>query len=166
MRVQGWFAAIAVGLCAAACSQGTDQHASAPVEGAYQISFPSTLTAVLTDSVEVYVFDAGAPGADCLSLVATRQAQAALPVAPALLEDTGAIALCQLASTPLSLSFGRRSVLVIAQHGGTDLLSGCVQAVVEADSGMLTIYLARSNLTVPLPTTTCTSVGQKCAGGC
>ena len=148
------------------CSQAVPQNQVPPAKGQYQILFSSTLTALDTDTVEVLVFDADSPGADCLSLVATRQAQAALPDGPALLGDTGAISVCALESTPVAVSFGHRSLLAVGQRGGTDLLTGCVEGDVELDSGILSIYLAQSNLELALPDASCTSLAQRCDGGC
>jgi hypothetical protein len=148
------------------CSQGVRQNQAATATGQYEILFPSTLTALDTDTVEVFVFDADAPGADCLSLVATRQAKAGLPEEPALLQDTGPIGVCALESTPLTVSFGHRSLLAVGQRAGTDLLTGCVEGDVALDSSILSIYLAQANIDLALPDASCTSLAQRCDGGC
>jgi hypothetical protein len=160
-------AVVATAVSVASCSQPVDAHPSPPAAGQYQIDFPSVLAAVDSDSVEVYQFDATQAGADCLSLMVARSAKAALPAAPALLADTGAVDTCSL--TPdggsLGVTFGQRSLLVVTQRCGQDLLLGCAQTDFAVGSGPVTVYLALSKIG-QLPANGCTSLSQKCGGGC
>ena len=41
--------------------------------GQYVLAFPSIASAIAVDGIQVFVFDAQQPGADCQSLIAVRQ---------------------------------------------------------------------------------------------
>lgn len=159
---------VASAISGAACSQPVSQHASAPASSQYEIVFPSTAAAIATDQVEILVFDTSMPDTDCLSLLTTRQAGAPLPEAPTLVFDSQAIDTCSLTtgSGTLDVSFGERSFLVIAQRGGSDLFTGCAQTDLEADSATIVVPIAQAGTATALPDTACTSLSQKCAGGC
>jgi hypothetical protein len=167
MRSGRWCPLAAVAAIAG-CSRPVDVQASQPASIEYEIVFPSTAAAVTTDSVDILVFDATASGADCLSLITTRQAGAPLPEAPTLLMDSGPISTCQLASGSgtLDVSFGPRSLLAVAQANGQDLFTGCAQIDLEADSTTVIVPIAQAGTATPLPPTACTSLSQKCHDGC
>jgi hypothetical protein len=154
------------GACCVACSQPVNQVDSPPSDAQYQVSFPSTAVAVASDTVEVLVFDATVEGADCLSLVTARESGAGLPKSPVLLHDTGAVPTCQLQDNgTFPLTYGSRSFFAIAQRGGQDFFAGCAQTDVEANIGPVNISLAQVKTGTTVPTTTCTSLSQKCNGG-
>ncbi|HEY1695082.1 MAG TPA: hypothetical protein VGG39_23100 [Polyangiaceae bacterium] len=150
-----------------ACSRA-QTGSTGPSSSQYEIVFPSTEAAIATQQVEVLVFDTSMEGADCLSLLITRQAGAPLPESPTLLLDTGAIGTCSLAGGggSLDVAYGPRSFLVVAESGGEDLFTGCAQADVEPNTPPIVVPIAQAATPTALPTTSCTSLSQKCDGGC
>jgi hypothetical protein len=146
--------------------------ASEVATGTYTLSFQSTGEAVAVESVRVLVFDASSAdaGALCTDLLSRRASQQELPAA---VVELPAKSLCDLrggssAKGDFVVPFGTVAVLAIAQRGQTDFARGCaIQRLTSGETNVtveLSLAIDRPGLSVPL--TTCTSLGQHCAGGC
>ena len=70
---------VVVGAATASPLPGCSGKAASPVGQTYQLEFPSTEAVVATDTVQVFVFDGGQAGSDCVSLLLTRKAGGMLP---------------------------------------------------------------------------------------
>ena len=146
-----------------ACSA---KDAAAPSAGTYTISFPSTAAAIAADSVKVYVFDAADGGAQlCPSLVIARRSKQALPTA---LVEGASVSPCDLAAGKgqVTISYGTRAVLAVAQKGANDFLIGCAIQNIGEGSTQVPVQLALAATTVDVPATTCGTLGDHCAGRC
>jgi hypothetical protein len=164
--MRAWTAAAGLAM---ACSQPVDEHPSPPSITEYDLRFPSTAVAVATESVQVMVFDASVPGADCLSLATARQSGVDLPASPVLLADTGAQPICTLTQGQgtLEVSYGLRSFFAVSQRQGQDFFFGCTQTDLEADNPPVDVWLAEAKVGTTVPVTTCLTLSQKCGGsGC
>ena len=153
------------------CTQAVGSQSSPPTSTTYQLRFPSAAVAVASDTLEVMVFDASVPGADCLSLAIARKSGEDLPASPVLLRDTGAVSTCTLeqsqGQSTFDVTYGARSFLAIAQRDGRDFFLGCTQATLAEGGSTIDIWLAESSIGTMVPATSCT-LSQKCggAGGC
>jgi hypothetical protein len=154
---------VGTALLLAAC--GSKQAAS-PSTGSYTISFPSTAAAVATETVKVYVFDAADGGASlCPSLVLARRSNQALPT---VVLEAAPVSPCDLAAGQgqVTIPYGARAILAVAQKGGTDFLVGCAIENIGEGSTQVPVQLALSSTTVDVPATTCASLGDHCGGRC
>jgi len=152
---------------ALACSAGTNTHPSPPTTVEYDIEFPSTQAAVGTDTVQTFVFASTTPKTDCPSLLVARQSGSDLPTA---LAQTQPAKLCDVlagnAGKLDDVGYGTVSFLVVAQRGGTDYFTGCILATLNAQTtAPVQVQLAQAT-TAHIPTTTCSTVADFCAGNC
>jgi hypothetical protein len=153
-------------LLSAAAPACSAKDAAAPSAGTYTISFPSTAAAVAADSVKVFVFDAADGGAQlCPTLVIARRSNQALPTA---LVEAPAVSPCDLAAGKgaVTISYGTRAVLAVAQKGPSDFLIGCAIQNIGEGSTQVPVQLALAATTVDVPSTTCGTLGDHCAGRC
>jgi hypothetical protein len=173
----------AVLACTAGCKDDVTQVPGAPTPAHYQISFPSTAAAVGADTVQVTVFDVPAADASrtgedasCLTLITKVKSNADLPKAPTRLAQTDLVSVCSLltasgdaGATPGRLgdiSYGRRAFLATTKRGTADYFVGCVEATVSSRDFTVDIPVLPVNETTLPPTTTCATLGEKCAGSC
>jgi hypothetical protein len=137
-----------------------------PASGTYTVDFPSELAAITTDSVQISVFPYdGAPGT-CTMLVEEQATGATLPTPMA---QTRPVSPCVLASggNELPVGFGQYAFLAVASRQGTgDYLIGCAAQVVSSTNTVVTIPLVLTDFMNALPTSSCTMLSQRCAGGC
>lgn len=156
-------AACALGVVFLAC-QGEPE----PAKGTYTLRFPSTETAVATDTVQLLLFDApkepDARATVCADLIASRKRRdtldARITEAP--------VNICDLlaGNRPLTIPFGELVVLAIAQREGQDFLYGCnIQTIGDGDAP-LPIALSLADVGRATPATDCTSVDAFCRGAC
>lgn len=150
-----------------ASSQACTAPSNGPSTGTYSVSFPSTAAAVATDTVQLLVFDvpAGNDRQDfCLNLVQARkrkeQQKPVLQNAP--------VNICEMLGgrKPITIPYGEKAVLAIAQRKAQDFLSGCVIQTFGAGDAPLDIDLALVDVSNAVPDTTCATVGEFCTGKC
>jgi hypothetical protein len=130
------------------------------------IGFPSTAAAVAAEEVQVLVFDATDAGASfCTDLVVARRSQQALP--PAIAESK-VVTPCEMAAGKgeVTIPYGLRAVLGVAQKGGQDYLIGCALQQVGSGDAQVPVQLALASTTVAVPSTTCVSLTDYCAVRC
>lgn len=145
-----------------ACSAGTED----PSPGTYTLKFPSTAAAVSTDTVQIVVFEAPPPGTAqragfCQELVQARRRKD--PQREGV--PNPAVNICELLQgrKPLTIPYGEKALLAIAQRKGADFMIGCaIQTLGEGDAP-LPIDLALIDVSNPVPETNCSSVGDFCA---
>jgi hypothetical protein len=151
----------ALALAIAACGSVS------PAKGTYTLDFPSTLDAIASDGVQVFVFPYDGSADTCAALVEERKTGSPLPTP---LAQTAQQTPCSLQSgaAPLpDMSFGQYAFLAVAtrtQYG--DFLIGCAAQTLSSTNTLVTIPLELTDFQNPLPTTKCTSLSQSCAGGC
>ena len=149
--------------CVCACSAASD-----PSRIEYDVTFPSTAAAVAADGVEIHVFDAAKPdvaGDVCASLIVRRRTGQDLPAALVARSDLTPCAL-RAGQGALAVSYGSRAFLVVAQRARQDFLIGCAYVELSATTAPVEIPLALFATTIAVPTTTCPSLSDHCAGGC
>jgi hypothetical protein len=133
----------------------------------YTVNFESVAAAVSADTLQVDVFDAKAPQADCADLVVARRANLSLPKPAVSVPPTP---ICSLAGGKggVSVPFGTYTVLVVAQSKGQDWLIGCNTQYVtkDEDPGTLPIELTSFSDKVQVQGTACQSLSAHCSGGC
>lgn len=159
-------------LLVAACSAGTNQHPSPPVNETYRVTFPSNAAAVAAETLQVFVFDAAAAGTDCASLLLKRKSGSDLGTP---LATTDSLLMCDVFSGEAvdggtkgvlpTLTFGSRAFLAVTQRTGKDFFIGCATTNVAADSPPIDLTLGPANATVTVPATSCT-LQTKCAHTC
>ena len=155
--------ALAVALLVVACTAPS----SGPSTGSYSVAFPSTAAAVATDTVQLLVFDVpgGIARQDfCNSLVQGRKRKdAQKPV----LQNTP-VNICEMLGgrKPITIPYGEKAVLAVAQRKAVDFLSGCVIQTFGAGDALLDIDLSLVDVSNAVPDTTCASVGEFCTGKC
>ena len=150
-------------LLVAACTAPS----SGPSTGTYSVAFPSTAAAVATDTVQLLVFDVPS-GSDrqgfCLSLVQDRkrkeQQKPVLQNAP--------VNICEMLGgrKPITIPYGEKAVLAVAQRKAEDFLSGCVIQTFGSGDAPLDVDLALVDVSNAVPDTTCATVGEFCTGKC
>jgi hypothetical protein len=147
-----------------ACSS---KQAAGPSSGSYTITFPSTAAAVAAESVQVLVFDASDAGTDqvCPELVLARRSNQALPTTIA---EAKPVSPCSMqgGAGQITISYGARAVLAVAQMGGADFLIGCAVQNVGEGSTQVPVQLALASTTVTVPVTQCASLTDHCAHKC
>jgi hypothetical protein len=134
--------------------------------GTYTLAFPSTAAAVAADGVQVLVFDASDAGATfCTDLVVARRSSQALPKA---LVESKVVTPCDMVAGlgQVTIPFGLRAVLAVAQKGGQDYLIGCALQQVGSGDAQVPVQLALASTTVTVPATTCASLSDHCGGRC
>jgi hypothetical protein len=150
-----------------ACTSGSS--ASSPSGGTYTITFPSTAAAVATDSVQVLVFDAGQDAAGvehvCPGLVQLRRTHQQLP--PRLLEAPPASPCDLLGGTgTVTIPYGSRALLAVAERGGRDFLIGCSIENVTQNSELSPIDLTLIDDQTTVPATGCAKSSDFCQHKC
>ena len=67
---------------------------------------------------------------------------------------------------PITIPYGEKAVLAVAQRKAVDFLSGCVIQTFGAGDALLDIDLSLVDVSNAVPDTTCASVGEFCTGKC
>ncbi len=152
--------ALIVAVSAACASKKT----SSPEQIAFDVGFPSTSAAVLTDNVKVYVF---AGTQSCNDLVRLRQT--AQPFPPTVAE-TATLAPCQLLQNDgngFDLDVKADYTMVaVGQIGGKDVFIGCAVQAAYGTTQALSIPLTFIDDRQKLGTTMCNKLSDKCRGAC
>jgi hypothetical protein len=151
--------ALLLGVGSLGCGSGS------PAPGTYTVDFPSELTAIKTDQVQVFIYPYDGTAGTCSMLVEERATGAPLPAPMA---ETKPVSPCALAAggNALPVGFGQYAFLAVAtRQGSGDFLIGCAAQVVSATNTNVTIPLTLTNFTNALPTSTCTMLSQLCSGG-
>jgi hypothetical protein len=157
-RLGGSVAGAAVVVACAAPSSG-------PSAGTYTLAFPSTAAAVATDTVQLFVFEAPASAEEragfCESLIQGRKRKD--PQRP--LATNQPVNICELllGRKPITLAYGDRAILALAQRRGADFLVGCTLQSLGDGDAVTPIDLALVDVGNPVPETSCNSVGDFCA---
>ena len=152
-----------IALLIAACTAPS----SGPSTGTYSVAFPSTAAAVATDTVQLLVFDVptGIDRQDfCLNLVqARKRKEQQKPI----LQNTP-VNICEMLGgrKPITIPYGEKAVLAIAQRKAEDFLSGCVIQTFGEGDAPLDIDLALVDVSNAVPDTTCATVGDFCTSKC
>jgi hypothetical protein len=148
----------------AACTAGEAD----PSPGTYTVRFPSTQAAVATDTVQLLVFDAPEDederAAFCSDLITARRRRDQLePVV-----QNPPVNICEMlfGRKPVTVPYGDKAVLAIAQRGGADFMIGCTTQTVGEGDLPLPIVMTLVSLGRPVPPTECVSVGDFCAERC
>lgn len=147
----------------AACTAPAD----GPSSGSYTVTFPSTAAAVATDTVQLSLFDVpeGQERNDfCQSLIQGRKRKdEQKPVV-----QNAPVNICEMLAgrRPIDVPYGEKAVLAIAQRKGVDFMSGCAIQTFGDGDAPLEIRLALVDVVVPVPETTCASVGDFCQMKC
>ena len=148
---------------AVACTAGEE----APSPGTYTIEFPSTAAAVATDTVQLLVFEAP-PEAErdgfCATLIRARKRRDQLRP----LSSNQPVNICEMlfGRKPVTIGYGDKAILAIAQRKGEDFMIGCNMQKVGDGDLPLPISMALFDVGSPVPDTQCVSVGEFCAGRC
>lgn len=164
------------------CASSTDvvKKPSDPTTAHYQVVFPSTAVAATTDSLQVLVFDAtnaAGDGTDCLTLITKRRSGGELPGAPLKIVESAPATPCDLlasnAAKPsptdkgaVSVTYGHRSFLVVAERGGSDYFLGCASKDISTEDTVVEIPVSPANATISVPSSPCQSLSDKCASKC
>lgn len=146
------------------------EETSDPVPVPIAIEFPSTSTAVVTQTVRIFVFD---DALECSSLIALRKSERPLPAARVEQIRTP----CDLqAGFGLDLARNRNyTILVAAEVGDRDLLVGCSRqsAFGQTQAVPVNLVYASTEFTLktleteqPGSTSKCTKLSDKCANRC
>lgn len=157
--------AAAVALLVVACTAPPD----GPSEGKYTVRFPSTAAAVATDTVQLLLYALPSKPAErtnfCQSLIQARKRgdNAIRPVG-----SNAPVNLCEMFKgvKPITVAYGERAVMGIGRRGADDFLVGCVIQTFGDGDAPLEIELSLVDVTLPVPTTDCTSVSQACEARC
>jgi hypothetical protein len=155
--------------CALLACAETEKVEAPPTSWEYQINFLSKDAAISADTIEVTIFDASTPNADCQQLVQRRRTKQQLPAA---FSGPTSLSLCDALSSPsptATTPYGDYSVLVVAKRGSKDWLIGCqLQQVSEQAPALpLPIGLTPFDNTVQIqPAPGCASLSQYCQGQC
>ena len=162
------FAPLVLGVLAAASSLSCSAKDAPAAPTTYGLTFPSTAAAVAADEVDIQVFAIPSLTTSdvCEDLVTKVASGQALP---ATLADTTPIATCSLlegSSGSINVSVGPRAFLATATHAGATLLVGCAVENVTGGQLLVPIDLALVSDTVPVPTTTCTTLSAHCKQKC
>lgn len=140
-----------------------------PSTGTYTVAFPSVAAAVSTDTVQLFLFDPPASGADrinfCQNLIAARKRGDALRPTSA---PASPVNICELllGRKPVTLPYGEKAILAVAQRKAKDVMIGCTIQTIGSGNALLPIPLALIDVAVPVPETTCLSVGDFCDRKC
>ncbi len=152
-----------------ACSSAEEES-----RGTYTVQFPSTAAAVATDFVQLLVFDVKSPDQRaglCEELISARLTTPASlsPSVPA----SPAANICEMLAgrKPVKIPYGEHALLAIAQRKNAqgqveDFLIGCAIMTIGNGDAPLSIPVRLVSVNVPVPATTCGSVGEYCAGKC
>ncbi len=148
---------------ALACKHPVD---SGPQSGQFTIDFPSTPAAVMTDSLQAFVFDSADATNLCHELVSARSAQNKWLATP--LAKSDPFPPCKLITSPGSVTlppthFGERAIVVVGQSGGTDILIGC-RRVTFGDEDVPTVITLTLIGQMGLKPTSCTTLREHCDG--
>jgi hypothetical protein len=150
-------------LVAGCSSSSSADQDGGPVQGSYTIEFTNVSVPVYADAIRVNVFGAAADSsAQCLSLIDAEKSGGTLPpTAPG--APAKGFAPCELISGAgvFTLPFGSYAVLVVAQKGGQDIARGCAEQTISAAAPSMSVPV--EILDVTIPTTTCSSLTQRCA---
>jgi hypothetical protein len=158
--------AIAPALLIALVSACYAEKTSQPATVAFNLDFPSATAAVLTSSVEVYVFSGDQT---CTKLISdARSGESNLPQA---LFVSSSLSPCQIYDSQgntFSLNSGTDYTMLAIGQGsnGKDSLIGCTIQPSFSNSAALSIPLTFINDTQSLGTTSCTKLSDKCRGAC
>lgn len=153
---------------AAACSS------AAPSTGTYTIEFPSTPAAIATDYVQVLVFDVTSANKDsiCQDLIAQRETSPN-SLTPSVNPPAPAANICEMhaGTKSVSIPYGDHALLAIGQRkqnnaGTVDFLIGCAIMTIGDGNAPVPIPLKLVNVSQPVPSTTCASVGDFCSEKC
>jgi hypothetical protein len=148
------------GVVALACSSKSDPS------GSYVVAFQSTSQAVATTDVRTYVFEASTltSSEPCLDLLYLRESGQDLP---ATVLEEGPTSICALArgGAAFDVPLESLAILVVAETPTGDLALGCAVHAFTVDDPSVTITLALAPGRA-VPSTTCTSLSEHCAGGC
>ena len=147
-----------------ACSAGEES----PSPGSYTIQFPSTAAAVATDTVQLLLFDVpktpGERTAFCENLIQARKRKD--PQKPILQNTPVNICEMSLGRRPVTVPFGERALLAIAQRRGVDFMVGCsIQTLGQGDAP-LPIAMSLVDILNPVPDTSCATVSDFCTLKC
>jgi hypothetical protein len=135
-----------------------------PASGTYTVDFPSELTAITTDSVQVYVYAYDGTPDVCTTLV--EETSTGSPVATPI-AATPQLSPCalQAGGNALPVGFGQYAFLAVAtRQAYGNYLIGCAAQTMSATNTNVAIPLQLVDFTNQLPTTMCTMLSQKCSG--
>lgn len=139
--------------------------ADGPSTGSYTLQFPSTASAVATDTVQLFVFEAPASPAEragfCQTLIQARKRRDPQRA----LTTNQPVNICELllGRKPITVDYGDRAILALAQRKGIDFMIGCTLQTLGAGDALTPIDLALIDVGSPVPDTNCNSVGDYCA---
>lgn len=143
-----------------------------PTKGTYTVQFPSTEAAVATDYVQLFVFDVeGDPAKYCDQLIATR-IKTPGSLAPKIPPEPSAN-ICEMLAgiKPVTIPYGEYALLAVGQRRNADgraedFMIGCAIMTIGAGDAPKSIQMRPVVENVPLPATTCASVGDFCSRKC
>lgn len=147
-----------------ACSAGEES----PSLGTYTIQFPSTAAAVATDTVQLLLFDLPKTQSDrtafCATLIQARKRKDLQK--PALLNQS--VNICEMSQgrRPITIPYGERAVLAIAQRRGIDFMVGCAIQTFGQGDAPLPIAMSLVDVGNAVPDTTCSTVSDFCTLKC
>ena len=156
--------AFACAIVVTSCSASNDT----PSPGTYTVQFPSTAAAVATDTVQLLVFETPKTPAErtgfCQTLIQARKRKD--PQKPAL--TNAPVNICEMLQgrKPITLAYGEKAILAVAQRRAVDFLIGCTIETLGDGPAPLPIELGLIDVGNPVPDTTCTTVGDFCAMKC
>lgn len=146
------------------CSAGEKD----PSAGTYTVKFPSTAAAVATDTVQLLVFDLPRLPSEragfCQTLIQARKRKD--PQKP--MTSNAPVNICEMLQgrKPITIQYGEKAVLAVAQRRAVDFLIGCTIQTFGDGNAPLPIDLGLIDVGIPVPDTTCTSVTDFCTQKC
>lgn len=150
---------------AAAAVLACSAPADGPSAGSYTLKFPSTAAAVATDTVQLFVFEVPAAPAEragfCQTLIQARKRKDPQRA----LTSNQPVNICELllGRKPITVDYGDRAILALAQRKGADFMIGCTLQTLGDGDALTPIDLGLIDVGNPVPETNCNSVGDFCA---
>ena len=155
-------AGLVVGGVLAACSAASD-----PAQDQYTLDFPSTASAVATETVQVLVFDPSPTVAKaqlCATLLQKRKSNQSM--GKAVVESTP-VSPCDLSRRgSVTVPFGEHAIVAIARKENKDYMLGCTFQTVAAGDPPATVYLTPVSSQVLTPATKCPALSNFCGRNC
>jgi len=153
----------AVALLCGACAGEAD-----PAAGVVNVAFPSIAAAVASENVTLMVFDVPqeTPAASfCTTLVQQTKSGQALP--PRVTESAPKpVCDLQAGSADITVGFGDKAVLAIANRGGKPYLVGCALQNIGDGDAPVTVSMGLVSTSTSVPATNCLLLSDFCSKKC
>ena len=138
-----------------------------PSSGSYTVNFPSVASAVATETVQVFVFDAKGQDPKALCAELMLKVKSNQDLGPKLVSGPTE-GPCDLAAgaKPITIPYGDKAIVGIGTAKGVTLLAGCVEETVGSGNLPIAITLGVVSTKDSFPATTCTRLSDFCTQKC